>query len=62
MYGYICTHKTRLQARQIRRIFTLKGSKTRQEWLRPVTATFEQSLRDEDMELVTKHLLARGTI
>jgi predicted GIY-YIG superfamily endonuclease len=39
-----------------------KGCNSFQEWLLPVTVSFEQSLRDEDLELVTKHLLARGTV
>ena len=37
-----------------------KGGSLFQEWLLPVTASFEQSLRDEDLELVTTHLPARG--
>ena len=51
--GETCERLTRL---------VTKGCNSFQEWLLPVTATFEQSLRDEDMELVTKHLLARGTV
>jgi len=38
------------------------GSGSLGEWLPPITAAFEQDLRDEDLELVTKQLLARGTI
>jgi predicted GIY-YIG superfamily endonuclease len=41
---------------------TQPGGSSFQEWLLPVMAPFEQSLRDEDMELVTKHLPARGTV
>lgn len=51
--GETCARLTRLVTR---------GCNSFQEWLLPVSAAFEQSLRDEDMELVTKHLLARGTI
>ncbi len=38
------------------------GGSAFQEWLPPITAAFEEALRDEDLALVTKHLLARGTI
>jgi len=31
-----------------------------QQWLPPVTAPFEQPIRDEDVELVTRHLGARA--
>jgi hypothetical protein len=41
---------------------TQPGCSSFQEWLLPVMAPFEQSLRDEDLELVTKHLPARGTV
>jgi len=33
-----------------------------QTWLLPVTLTFEQAIRDEDIEFVTKHLDRRGEL
>jgi predicted GIY-YIG superfamily endonuclease len=51
--GEACERLTRLVTR---------GCNSFQEWLLPVTATFEQGLRDEDMALVTTSLLGRGTV